>query len=356
MTMPMDTVGTRLRNSGYECAVVGKWSFGDDPTTVAACGFADYEATCIEPCTWQGCAVRVQGKEGRAEKYLTDWIADRTVEYLARPHQRPFFLWVGLRGPQKEPLYPPDTEKLYPPDSIVLPESVKMAPDQRPQPLNDSLPARQFREMNEQRIREARSKYYAMITHTDERIGRILKRVDELSLREKTVIIFTADHGYCLGDHQLFSSGPGFYEEMIRVPLVVRYGGVAEPDRRIDRIVSLLDIAPMCLDLAGVSVPMAMQGRSLLNLLHDPRSRDHADESFIEFDKQDNITCKVRGLVTSHYKFIEYSQGKELYDLKRDPRELHNASGDSEYAPVVKVLVSRLKRWQIVTRDPEYKK
>lgn len=350
----VETFTARLAENGYACAIVGKWHLTYENVAAPGYGFADYTATVGQPWSWEDCDVWVQGTKTKADKFLTDWIADRAIEFLERPHKKPFFLWVCFRAPHLPHVYPPGTEDLYPPESVDLPRSMHMSPQNQPAPLRNSPLAIGYKKMNEQKLREARSKYYAMITHVDTNIGRILEQVDILQLRNNTLVVFASDNGWALGDHQLYKKGPAFYEELIRSPLLIRYPRLtlAKSGIKIDRVVSQVDLAPTFLELADIQVPMAIQGRSLLPAIHKPDTARHRDERFLEYHEQPGYKCQVRGIVTDKYKFVDYlGSSGQLFDLKRDPEEMHNAINDTEYVAVVKVLRMRLERWRKLTKD-----
>jgi len=199
--------------------------------------------------------------------------------------------------------------------------------------------------------------YLAMLSNLDANIGRILQHIDGAVLGPSTVVVFASEVGFALGDHQLFSTAPAFYDELVRCPLLIRRPGVDPAGLKIDRVVSLVDLTPTLLQLAGADVPITMPGQSLLPLMTDPDTRRHADECFLEFDRQEGWTCQVRGVIVRNYKFLDYTSGTDaLYDLKYDPDEAHNAAMDPQYKAVLDVLKNRLQRWQQVTRDPLYRK
>ncbi len=353
-----DTFTARLRNTaGYACGIVGKWHLSYDTSAEPGFGLVDYVATDGSPWKWENCKVWVQGKQKTADKFLTDWHGDRAVEFIEKFREKPFFLWLCFRAPHAPLVYPPGTERLYPPESIDLPKTMDIDQRDRPRSLAGSAPVTGFKGKNEDKIRKARSQYYAMITRIDENVGRLLDRLDALDLQDNTVVVFACDNGWCLGDHGLYAKGPFFYEELVRGPLLIRYPKLTRPGTRIDRVVSLVDLAPTFCELAGVTPPITMQGRSLLALIRDPKAPRHADECFLEYDEQKNRKFPARGIVTSQYKLIDYLQDTDvLYDLKRDPAEMDNKISDRDYAAVVKVLRSRLQLWREQTEDPQLNK
>jgi len=309
---------------------------------------------------WWGCGARTIPFihplscrwEDKTDAFLTDWIADRAIEFVTDSQDKPFVLCVAFRVPYPPFVYPPDTRDLYPPASVVLPKSMACEPAGWPGVLRHADPVRVFGEKSEQQIREARSKYAAMITHLDANVGRILEALRRHGLDERTIVVFTSTGGFALGEHRLYGTGPFFYDELIHVPLMVRDPARAKEGVTTDRVVSLVDLAPTLLALAGQRVPVSMQGRSLVPVMKDPRTRRHADECFLEHEQKGGA-IPARGIVSEQYKFVDYPEsGRVLYDLKRDPLEQHNAVGDAEYAAVVRVLSLRLEAWQKKTRDP----
>lgn len=217
-----------------------------------------------------------------------------------------------------------------------------------------------------------------MVSRLDRNVGRILQQVDELGLRKKTVVVFASASGFALGDHGLYGTGPAFYEELVRVPLLVRYPGLTRPDTNIERIVGLVDLAPTFLELTEQRRSFVMHGHSLVPLFEDADSWSHGNEEFFAYDRQPgdksrserDYVCEVRGMVTKNFKFVDYRDGSfSLFDLKRDPQEKndlsrkHTAGGstmgldpgqavEAHYIPVFRVLRERLNQWQKQTRDP----
>ena len=120
----------------------------------------------------------------------------------------------------------------------------------------------------------------------------------------------------------------------------------------VDRVVSLVDLAPTFCEMAGLTPPVTMQGRSLRKLLDDPAAPGHADECFFEYDEQKGKKYPVRGVVTREYKFIDYLDDTDvLYDLRRDPGETRNVASELQYAAVAKVLQNRVEQWRKQTKD-----
>lgn len=352
-----DTFTTRLEAAGYTCALVGQWHMKGVSTSQPAPGIEDHVAVCPEARSWDRCTVMVQGEPSQTETLLDDWTAQQALAFLDRAHEQPFFLWVNFRGPCEPTTYPPGTEELYPADQVELPPTMEVNPRRRSNILANSPPAKAYSTKNPSQLREDRSRQYARITHLDAAVGRVLERLDQPDLRDRTVVVFASDGGWPIGNHALWGRGPVFYEEVSHVPMVIRRPGDNRSTPKVERIVSLVDLAPTFLDLAGLIAPITMHGRSLLGLLDTPDRPDHADERFVVYDRLADQAAEVRGVVTPQFKLIDYIGGNdEFYDLGRDPHELHNAMTDLEYQAIIKVLQDRLQTWRQTTRDPRLKR
>lgn len=171
--------------------------------------------------------------------------------------------------------------------------------------------------------------YYAMIKLIDDQLGRVLDRLEELGLRERTVVIFTSDHGEMLGDHGLIQKGCRFYEGLVRVPLIWSCPGRIAQGVVSDALVELTDKAPTILELAGMAVPGHMQGKSLLPILEGRAEPSH-HRDFVRSEYYDALDMPLGSLATMYrdrrYKLVNYHQIEtgELYDLEADPWEFDN--------------------------------
>lgn len=354
-----DAFSARLKKAGYICGFVGQWPLDPAKAAMPGVGLTDYTATVAPNAMWTNADVWVNGQAGKADKFLSDWMTDRALEFLDRPIDGPFLLWVNFREFREPFVYPPGTESLYLPGAVEMPSSEELKLSQRPATATTASALQKYKALSEPQLREARSQYNAMLTHMDACIGRILSRLEEGSRWKNTMVVFTSDRGIAVGDRGLFGPALSVQELFARVPLLVRSpqhhaGGV-----RLDRVVSLVDLAPTFLQSAGLGVPIAVQGQSLLPLLADPRSESHADECFFTTSRDGAQIMALRGLVTRHFKLVTNVGGGgtghggsgELYDLKRDPQEKHNAYADVEYQAVLQVLQARLQKWRQATRD-----
>jgi len=197
--------------------------------------------------------------------------------------------------------------------------------------------------------------YLRCIASVDENVGRVLDYLDESGLADDTVVIYTSDQGFYLGDHGWFDKR-FMYEESLRMPLLVRYPREIRAGAVNEQIVLNLDFAETFLDYAGVSVPGDMQGRSLRPLLRGRTPGDWRRSMYYHYYEYPAVHSVKRhyGVRTQRYKLIHFYNDIdewELYDLKNDPDELKNVHGNPKYAGVVKELKEELKQLRAKYKD-----
>ena len=248
------------------------------------------------------------------ELHQTTWCSDRAIDFIEADHAgKPWLMSVNIFDPH-EPFDPPqayldrfDVESMSGPafrESDLEAQAKLSAIDFQEKP-------RRPEEFNAKWIQAA---YYAMIELVDDNVGRMLEALERTGQRENTVVIFMSDHGEMLGDHGLLRKGCRFYEGLARVPLIISWPGQFLEGVRRRALVELLDVTPTLLELAGLSAPERMQGRSLLALLGDPQARDHHRE-FVRSEyyyalkhswHEDNVGSYATMLRDERYKLIVY--------------------------------------------------
>jgi len=256
-----------------------------------------------------------------------------------------------------DPWTPPGAyATLYPPQEIPLPANFM------PRPMNGAQPFQYYTDWHgtnlrdEQQmvpfprtpegVRDVRRRYYGTITHDDEQIGRVLSTLDRQRLAADTLVLFVADNGISLGAHGI-SGKQTMYEEGIRLPLILRYPRLARGHPQNAGLVSLIDIFPTVCEAAGVAVPESVEGRSLLGLYRGEGPWDRA-QIFASFVSPEQHRLNMRCIRTGSHKLIHHltTDEVELYDLDRDPYELHNLAGLPEWGEVQKQLTARLAAWR----------
>lgn len=282
------------------------------------------------------------------EAYHYDaWIAERTNARLEAYQERgePFFLWSSYFDPHPSYLVPEPWASLYNPEDVEIPRMTPGEHDRNPPHFRMTQEAQPdfsgYREADghgchgfhshlgrQRSLARDIATYYGMIAMMDHYIGTTLDTLDALGLADDTLVIFTADHGHLFGQHGLCAKGAFHYEDLIRVPFIARLPGVVEPGRRTEAMLSLVDLAPTFLDLAGIKVPRAMTGKSQLPVLagEAPAVRDHV----IVENRHQPTKLHVKTYVDARHKVtVYYNQPYgEIFDLERDPGEVNNLWDD----------------------------
>ena len=194
----------------------------------------------------------------------------------------------------------------------------------------------------------------------DDGIGRVLKYLDDTGLAKNTIVIYSSDQGWYLGEHGWYDKR-WMYEESLVMPFVVRWPGVIEPGSINDDIVSNLDFAETFLDIAGAQIPGDMQGRSLLPLLKGDTPLDWRKTFYYHYYEFPGAHSVARhyGVTDGNYKLIHFYQNEdwEMFDLTADPNELQSIYGRSEFAGIQSRLEKELKRlrahYKVPEQDPE---
>ncbi len=295
------------------------------------------------------------------EEYHYDtWIAHRTNALLEQYHQdgENFFLWSSFFDPHPKYLVPEPWDTMYDPKELTVPSIVEGEHDNNPPHLQltqqrkpDFSPWREsgqglhgFRSHLHDRddLASNIAIYYAMISLMDKYIGTILDKLDELGLAENTLVVFTTDHGHFFGQHGLIAKGAFHYEDMIKLPFIVRYPGRVPAGKRSDALQTLVDLPTTFLGTAGIDIPRMMTGvdQSQVWFGEAEQARDH----IIVENRHEPTTIHVKTYVNERYKITVYYNHDygELFDLQQDPQEVNNLWNKPEYAELKADLVLKL--------------
>ncbi|MFD7713918.1 sulfatase-like hydrolase/transferase [Streptomyces sp. NPDC059785] len=269
------------------------------------------------------------------------YLATRTIEQMEKyaADGRPFFLATHFFGPHLPYLLPDAYYDMYDPELVELPPSIAETFEGKP-PVQRNYSAHwTFDTMPLEVTRKLIAVYWGYVTLIDEQVGRILDRLDELGLSDGTSVFFTADHGEFTGAHRLHDKGPAMYEDIYRIPGIVRVPG-EEPQVR-DEFVTLTDCTATLLDLAGLDTSPAVDSRSLVPLVQGEHPQWPA-ELLAEFHGH-HFPYPQRMLRDERYKLVVNPESvNELYDLTADPHELHNRYEHPEMAEVRRRMMRRL--------------
>jgi arylsulfatase A-like enzyme len=337
-----DHVAKRLRAAGYHTGVVGKWHLGSDPT-----GFDRWLVLPGQGDYWNP-RFLAPGRTLSITGHVSEIIGDLGIEFLrTRPADKPFFLLLSHKAPHRS--WQPDDRNKARFANAEIPEPPTLRDDYATRPA--ALPANRqtiTRDLNAAdlklppppglagdplvrwKYRRYMQDYLACVQGLDDSVGRVLDHLDESGLADDTIVIYTTDNGWYMGEHGLFDKR-FMYEPGLRVPLIVRGPGVT-PGLVPPQFVANIDLAPTVLELAGVPVPDSMQGRSLVPLLRGEPPADWRRSVYYRYyhDPGHHDTRAHYGVRTATHKLIHYwtKDAWELYDLVADPDELHNLLGD----------------------------
>lgn len=409
----LPNVAKHLRTGGYQTAIIGKWHLGEgkehEPTGFDFWSVLPGQGEYFDPIMIE------MGEEIEVPGYATDVITDKSLQWLdRRDESKPFFLMCHHKAPHREWEPHPKNRHLYQ-DDIEIPESFdddyknrakaaaeakmrikddmtyadlgliqpeggsevgeRAKPDsmRRKIPNPDDVSKMRLIDkdsgevftfetneaLNHFKYQRYIKRYLRTIASIDESVGRVLDYLDENDLSDDTIVVYTSDQGFFLGEHGWFDKR-FMYEESFQMPFLVRYPKVIEKGNVCKNIVCNVDFAPTFLDLANVPVPNYMQGKSFRTLLNGVVPNDWSEVAYHRYwmhRDPDHNAYSHYGIRNQRYKLIYwYNEGYglpgtnhggedrewELFDCEQDPLELFNVYSDSAYKEVVADMTSQL--------------
>jgi arylsulfatase A-like enzyme len=197
--------------------------------------------------------------------------------------------------------------------------------------------------------------YLRVVNSLDDNIGRVLKYLDDNKLAENTIVIYLSDQGFYLGEHGLYDKR-FMYTESFRTPMMIRYPAGFKGHQKTNSYVLNLDIAPTLLALSGIQIPQDIQGSSMKTLLVNGKDDTWRKEVYYHYYEKSFGLTRHYGIKTERYKLMHFYDpvnSWELYDLKKDPKEMHNLYDDPKYQTIVANLKEHLKALQLKYKDVE---
>jgi arylsulfatase A-like enzyme len=265
-------------------------------------------------------------------------VADRAIENLRANKDNPFFIGCGFSKPHSPPTAPQRFFDLYDPKQLHLPPDFAAWPTVPPGFPKAAIRMRNAdlfigRGASTTEAQEVIRAYLASISWADWNLGRVLAELDHLGLRQNTVVVFVADHGYQLGEKGKWSKAGSLFENGTRVPLIIHAPGAHGNGRSSTRIVQSLDIYRTLAELCNLEIPPGIEGHSLVPLLNDPRAKwDHTAYSIWS---EDGTTVHGTMVRTEQWRYAEFgpnaANGAMLFDVHADPLELTNLADRPEH-------------------------
>jgi arylsulfatase A-like enzyme len=289
--------------------------------------------------------------KGKGEAHGDYKSAERAIEYLRQFKDQPFFLGCGFVKPHSPPEAPQSFYDQWNVDDIPLPPDFASKPTVPPgfpagsiRPRNSDLFINREATTNE--ARQMIRAYLASSAFMDWNAGRLLAALDELGLREKTIVVFWGDHGYQLGEKGKWSKAGSLWEQGTRTPFLICDPRQKTNGKVCPRVVQMVDLYPTLVELCGLPQPSGLEGRSLVPLLKDPNAAwDHPAYTVWSEDGTHFSGVMVR---TERWRYAEYfgrGAGVMLLEPARDPHELTNLASDPKYAAVVKELSGLVRNY-----------
>ena len=277
--------------------------------------------------------------------------AEAAIDFLKRNQDKPFFLGCGFVRPHVPLVAPSKYFDIYDRDAMIAPSVPEGDLDDVPQVIRNYKAISRYGVTPElhKGLLEA---YYASISYMDAQVGRVLDTLNELGLRENTIVIFSSDHGYLLGHHNKFQK-QHLFEEATRVPFILSVPWLSDSHgKATSQITELIDLYPTVADLAGLTPPNDLQGQSFVALLENPSATSWNKDLAFTISRSGGESIRTHEWRLTQWGFG--TKGRELFDRKNDPGEFTNLAKDPKYADQLAKLKKRLEAKRIEAGyDPE---
>lgn len=334
------TLGDLFAQGGYRSGYVGKWHLDGGPRMPGFVppgrrrhGFQFWAANECNHNYFYNWYFRDENVPIVTEQYEPDFWTRLAVEFLYESQDRPFFLMLSIGAPHDPYLAPQKYLDLYDPEKLTM----------RPNWVEGTGHA----------SRKDIAAYYAAMTAIDDQVGLLLRTLEELKLKDNTIVFFSSDHGNMLGSQgKILKRKP--WEESIRVPGILRCPGLIPAGHTTDALISHVDFAPTLLALCGLPVPENMQGADQSKVVTGKQDKGSDSAYFQIFGPYHAAGVKAgwRAMRTQRYKYARWEQGPWLlYDLEKDPYEMKNLVGDPAASTIMSELDKRLAAWMAHAGD-----
>lgn len=360
------TLGQMFRNNGYFSARCGKIFHYGNPSQIGTDANDD-------PATWNerfnpagidhkqedkitrygrqkgglGISMAWWDPESEDSEHTDGMVADKIIELIEEKRDEPFFLAAGFFNPHCPYVAPKKYFDLYKSDDISIPdlaaakEDLKDVPPMAIQRDVKNWPY-YFANVSTEEARQCKLAYYACNSFVDAQVGRLIDALEKNDLMDKTIIVFWSDHGYFLGEKGLWYKRKAF-ERSARMPMIISAPGLAQADSTT-KPVELIDLYPTLADLCGLKAPENLQGESLRPLLKEPQGASWTKPAVTQvWHNKDAWGYSLRTERWRYTEWLEGKAGRELYDHKNDPDEIHNLAANADQKELVAQLSKQLK-------------
>lgn len=363
-----NTMCQSFRNAGYNCHGIGKWHNGTESYTrsfssgddiffggmwdhwnVPVCDYRadgnyDCEIPFVPNFSGNQIPVHVLADKIHAGVHSTELFSADAINFINDYNENePFFLYLSYLAPHDPRTMPEKYRTMYKAEDITLPKNFMEMPafsfgwaDRGRDEAVASFP----RDPNE--IKQHIADYYAMISHIDDNVGKIIDALESKKILDDTIIVFCGDNGLAIGQHGLMGK-QNVYEHSVHIPLLISGPGIPA-GAKLDKYVYLLDVYPTLCDLCGVEIPSSVEGKSFAKMFSNSEFETRSDLYFA-------FQARIRGITDGKYKLIEYRTDRlkmtQLFDLEKDPYERYNFYDFNGYDEIVERLRNRMKEYRL---------
>lgn len=328
-----------LRAAGYRTGYFGKWHMGGQSGQRP--GF-DFSASFVGQGTYFDCPIEVNGVKTPSTGFVDDVTTDYAIDFIKENKGRPFSLVLGFKTCHGPFTPPPRTATLY------EGAEARAVPNLKVPAIYKEVETRDFSSRNGGATNLG---MFRGLKAVDENVGKVMTALDEAGVAENTMVVYASDNGYYLGEHGLGDKRTA-YDEALRIPLLVRFPKFVAGDAKgktVDRMVLNIDLAPTIIDFAGLPVPKEMQGRSWRPFLDKNATPVYWRNAFFYFYPREGKSGapSVMAVRTEYAKLIRYPghpEWTEVFNLTKDPYEIHNLAGDAQHANLQRGLEHEFER------------
>jgi len=354
------TIAQLFRENGYFSGRVGKIFHYGVPGEIGTDGMDDsmswtqrfnpigidkteeHLITNYTPKRGLGSSLSFRATDGTDNEHTDAITANVAIQMMRQHKDKSFFLAVGFFRPHCPYIAPKKYFDMYPPDQLLLPEEREDDWANKPDVAKFTDPLHWG--LSESHRREVLQAYYASISFMDAQVGKLLDALEELGLKENTIIVFWSDHGYHVGQHGQWMK-QSLFEHVARTPLLISVPGITDGTPS-SRVVELVDIYPTLAELCELPVPPDLDGKSLVPLLKNPGMNWNYPAFTQVLRNREKVKIEGRSIRNERYRYTEWDKGiygSELYDYDTDPLEFTNLVNDKKYRKIVNEMSRKLR-------------
>lgn len=363
LSTELPTFSRILQNNGYILDYVGKWHVHEDKGPVEF-GFTRHISLPYKNESVQSSEINISFPGGKQLICATSSLPKESHPCWELTNQgiaaikeragnnRPFFLRVDVNQPHFPNIVPEPYASMY--DPSIIPAWPNFTESFKGKPVS------QLRKHHEWHLEDKDwgwwsrvvSKYYGEVSLIDECAGRILNAIRECGIEENTIFLFSADHGDSLGSHKHFEKAGTMYDEIFRIPLIIKMPLGQNRIHKISHFVRLLDLMPTIVELAGLPPPDSIDAKSIVPLLRGETPADWPDSVYCEHHGEVWGYQSQRMIRTAKWKYV-YNPNDidELYDIEEDPWEMKNLEANHQHKDILDEMKARLIGWNDYTND-----